>query len=262
MTHPPGAIIFAGGEFLRYSGFMFSLLEMEKPAGTRVLMKQSTSVVDNLNYCIRNLPPECEWVHIQADDHIWKPDALTRLLDRQVDVIVPLMLKRAPPFNTVLFKNRTAEGYMPYAIEDLPREGLVKAYAAGSGGMTIRRHVLDVIGDPWFTYTDGEYLNEDLALCGKIRDAGFTIWCDVEVPMGHRASYTVWPVCDEKGWGIGLNLGQSPDGTPQVTTIRPTKEARNGSGTGIGDREQHSGRVRAERGVDGARRTVGEAAHR
>ena len=43
--------------------------------------------------------------------------------------------------------------------------------------------------------------------------------------MGHRATYTVWPVYDEEGWGIGMNMGQNKeDGKPQSLTIRPREK--------------------------------------
>jgi hypothetical protein len=52
--HPPGSVIFSGGEFLRFSGFFFSTLNMLKPPGSVVLMKQSVGIVENLNYCVKH----------------------------------------------------------------------------------------------------------------------------------------------------------------------------------------------------------------
>jgi hypothetical protein len=225
VTHPPGAIIFAGGEFLRFSGFMFSLLKMEKPDRTQIIMKQSVSLVENLNDCIRGLNDESQWIWIQSDDQLWEPDALTRQLDHELDVVVPLILQRSPPFSSVVFKERTEDGYLPFRLEEIPEEELFAVHAAGTGGMLVRRPVLDAIGEPWFSYEDGIYLNEDLTFSNKIRRAGFTIWCDPTVRMGHRATYSVWPVYDSEGWGIGMNMGQSKeDGRPNQMTIRPRKE--------------------------------------
>lgn len=224
-AHPPGSIIFAGGEFLRYSGFMFSLLGMMKPDDTQVLMKQSVSVVDNLNHCIRGM--RGDWIHIQSDDHLWEKDALIRLLDWDVDVVVPLILMRSPPYAPVIYKDLNEDGYLPYELGELPQEGLIEVFAAGSGGMTIRKHVLDAIGDPWFEYDSGQHLNEDLVLCRKIREAGFKIHCDVSVVMGHRASHTIWPIYDDRsGWSIGFNLGPASDGKSNSIIVRPNSVTR------------------------------------
>lgn len=224
-VHPPGSIIFAGGEFLRYSGFMFSLLAMQKPDETQVLMKQSVSVVDNLNHCIRNM--RGDWVHIQSDDQLWEEDALIRLLDWEVDVVVPLILMRAPPYAPVIYKELGPDGYLPFELGELPAEGLIEVFAAGSGGMTIRKHVLDAIGDPWFEYDGGQHLNEDLVLCRKIREAGFNIYCDVSVGMGHRASHTIWPIRDDdSGWCIGFNLGPTQDGKANSVIVRPNQVSK------------------------------------
>lgn len=206
-VHPPGSIIIAAAEFLRYGAFVNSLLQTQHPAGTAILIQQSIAVVENLNDCIRKMTGD--WIWIQADDQSWQPDALLKLLDRQVDIVVPLILKRSPPFHPVAFKDYDADsGFFPYALNELPTTGLVPVIAAGSGGMLIRKHVLDELGDPWFTYGNGETLNEDLRFCLRIlEETDFKIWLDVDVQMGHRATYMVEPDLNGDHWDVSLNLG-------------------------------------------------------
>lgn len=217
--HPPGTIVIAAGEFLRYGAFTNSLLQTQHPAGTSILIKQSVAIVENLNDCIRKMTGD--WIWIQADDQSWQPDALIRLLDRNVDIVVPLILKRAPPYHPVAFKDYDpAEGFFPYALTELPTTGLVELVAAGSGGMLIRKHVLDTLGDPWFTYGSGETLNEDLRFCRRIvEETDYKIWLDVEVQMGHRGSYTVEPALTDDHWDVGLNFGTAPNGNKNSIVI-------------------------------------------
>jgi hypothetical protein len=220
--HPPGAIVIAAGEFLRYGAFVNSMLQTIHPPGTSIFIKQSVAVVENLNDCIRKMPRDAAWLWVQADDQSWKEDALIRLLDRQVDAVVPLILKRSPPYQPVVFKSyEKGKGFMPYALEELPAKGLMKVRWAGSGGLLVRRNVLDKIGDPWFTYGEGEHLNEDLRFCNRIADAGFDLWLDPEVQMGHRGSYTVQPVYEGDRWGIGLNMGQMANGKSNTIVVHP-----------------------------------------
>lgn len=219
--HPPGSIIIAAGEFLRHGAFVNSLLQTKHPAGTSILIKQSVAVVENLNDCIRKMTGD--WIWIQADDQSWKPTALISLLDRGVDVVVPLILKRSPPYHPVAFKHYDPEqGFFPFALTELPTTGLVELAAAGSGGMLIRKHVLDAVGGkagPWFTYGSGETLNEDLRFCLRVIEAGFKIHLDVEVQMGHRASYTVEPTLTGDHWDVGLNFGQATNGNTNSIII-------------------------------------------
>ena len=108
-------------------------------------------------------------------------------------------------------------------------QGLMEVFVAGSGGMLVRRHVLDAVGWPkdapwnerhWFEYEQGEHLNEDFVFCRKVREAGFKIWCDVEVQMGHRGMMTAWPLPNDDGtWSLGLNLGAATHGKSNTIVI-------------------------------------------
>jgi GT2 family glycosyltransferase len=167
-----------------------------------------------------------EWIHIQSDDHIWEPDALIKLLDREVDVIVPIILMRSPPFSTLIFKDLTDEGYMPFSFEEIPEKGMMEVFAAGTGGMTIRKNVLDAIGEPWFKYREGIHLSEDLYLCQRIREAGFKIWCDVEVRMGHRGTHTVYPIYEDGTWAAGLKLGDATNSKLNMISLHPKLEEK------------------------------------
>lgn len=224
--HPPGTIVLALGEFLRYSASVRSLMRLEAPPGSGYLMKQSPDVVANLNNCIREAldgDKGTGWVHIQADDHVYTPDLLLRLLNRDVDVIVPLIYMRSPPFRPVVFKDYTeGEGYMPYRWGELPEQGLMKVFAAGTGGMLIRRRVLDAIGDPWFQYVQGGNLNEDLIFCRRVREAGFDIWLDVDVQMGHCGTFIVAPDWDDsaKRWDVRVALGPPTGGKTNTVVLR------------------------------------------
>ena len=229
--HPPGTIIIAAGEFLRFGSFVNSMLQVLHPPGTQILIKQSVALVDNYNDCLRKMTGD--WCWIQADDQTWEKEALLMLLDRDVDVVVPLILKRSPPYQTVIYKDQTDEGYMPFALSELPDTGLMEVHSAGSGGMLIRRRVLEAIGIPhdapwekrhWFTYGDGVHLNEDLVLCKRIREAGFKIHVDVDVTMGHRGTYTVLPIFEDGRWGIGMNMGQASNGKSNTVVIHPTEK--------------------------------------
>lgn len=218
-AHGPGTIGFSVGEIVRYIGFVVSLQRCWRPEGTTSSYGQSVSIPENMNTIIRGMPPQSEWLWIQSDDHLWHDDALRRLLDRDVDVVVPLIIRRSPPFIPIVNTDMTSLGHRAFAYSELPTEGMFEVYSAGSGGMLIRRHVLDAIidmqgHDRVFEVEAGDKLAEDYVLCRKIREAGFTIWCDADVVMGHQAVFAVWPEARDGKWALRFDMGTNPAGKP------------------------------------------------
>ena len=214
--YPPGTIGVSMGETWRHAGSLMCLVGCWKPWGTRTMFAQSISVPFNMNRIISaTLADESlEWLFIQADDQLWSSHAIKQMLDRQVDVLVPLILRRGPPFVPVIYKELTEDGYVPFGYDELPTEGLVECRMAGSGGMLVRRNVLEAIREHhenWFEYEP--HGAPDFNFASKILDEGFKIWADMDVHMGHIGAFTIWPhVTDEDTWQIGFDMGQSKQG--------------------------------------------------
>jgi hypothetical protein len=227
--HPPGTVIVPCSDLARYHAFTVSMLALDLPEDSHVLVVRSMDVTSTLNSCIREMVGE--WVWLQADDHHFPPDSLTRLLDRDVDVVVPMMNRKAPPFDLVAYKSETTTigqdgreypAYEKFDIDEIPATGLMEIYAAGSGSMLVRKHVLDAIGDPWFHNPQGTVINDDLEFCRKIRDAGYTIWMDTEVSVGHIGHFTSYYSHHNGRWGITMDFGG-----PGTNRVWLTKEAIN-----------------------------------
>lgn len=195
-----GTIGVVSGEFVRYSDFCLALTILGKPDGTKLIWTKSSDVAGNMNTICRKF--QGDWVWFIGDDHVFDPDIVLRLLSRNVDVVVPFCLKRSPPFDPVVYSHQNERG--EYVGAELPASGLAEVYACGSAGLLVRRRVLEAIEDPWFEKTNGP--NEDLNFFAKVRESGFTIWCDVDCRLGHMASHTVWPAYREEGWHADIQL--------------------------------------------------------
>jgi len=210
--HPPGTIVIPVADLMRYSEFFIDYSQLLAsgglPKGSGVQIRRSGSVVENINMSLAEMPPEHEWAWIMGDDHRFDPSILVRLLEHPYDVVVPLGVKRTPPFSLGIFKEagefiderlgRTYPGYLPYNLDEVPDHPF-QVVAAGSGGMLIRRHVLTALGYPYFESSDGVYLNEDLEFCRRIRALGFEVWCDPNNMLGHIGSIGIWPHRLENG---------------------------------------------------------------
>ena len=199
LSESPGTIAVPTSEIGRFTMFTVSLAATRQPAGTHLSVTASASVTENLNTTLRGLRDEDRWVWVLGDDHVWKPDALTRLLEAldenpEIDVLVPLVTKRNPPWHLVDFYDagsvdeRGVPQWQPIPWEEIPESGVFEVDAAGSAGMLIRREVLDTLGDPWFENTGGVILNEDVYFCQKARRAGFRVFATADVVMNCEKS--------------------------------------------------------------------------
>jgi hypothetical protein len=197
-----GTIGVLSGDRTTYRDFAVSVIHHQSPPGTKLIWTQGADIVGNMNAIVRGMVGE--WLWLLGDDHTFDFDLLQRLLEHDVDVVVPVCLKRSPPYAPVVYSHQNEDGEYVTFLR-LPRRGLVEIHAAGSAGMLIRRPVLDAIGDPWFETHGG--LNEDLSFCAKVREAGLRLWCDTESSMGHIGQVEVWPEWREGEWMIQLRLG-------------------------------------------------------
>lgn len=268
--HGPGCIIVPVADHLRYSQFFTSFHAMRKPAGTVLANPRSSAITISFNAAVYQMPEEAEWAFFLGDDHVMGPDTLIDLLDMEVEVAVPLVCKRSFPFNLVTFRHRVDQDWIDprthraypnwefYEPADIPAAPF-KVAAAGSAGMLVRRHVFDVLEPPYFESTDGAATNEDLGFCEKVTAAGFDIWCNPQIRIGHILETVVWPVWQEGRLQIVMDVG---NGKTVVFKDEPEKEAEsNGNGHVVGDREQDPRRLRAGGDLDGADRVLREAAH-
>ena len=163
-------------------------------------MQMGADICGQLNTMIRGLQDD-EWLWIMGDDHTWDWDLLPRLLEHDVDVIVPHCLRRNPPWMPVVNEGETDDGWQIGA--QLPEEGLTEIWSAGSAGMLIKREVLDAIGDPWFIPAQNAVgLNQDIYFCQRAREAGFKIYCDPSALLGHVSNYTICPSHEAGSWNM------------------------------------------------------------
>jgi len=184
----------------------------------------SASVTENINAAIRQMRKHDKWLWILGDDHVWPNDCLLNLLNTleehpEIDILVPLVVKRNPPWHLVIFHDAgtyspdtvhanggDASGYpqwKPYTWDEVPPCGVFEIDAAGSAGMLIKKEVLDKIGDPWFASTDGVFLNEDVMFCTKAKEAGFKIYATADMTMGHLGIFNVRPLYKQDDNGVG-----------------------------------------------------------
>jgi hypothetical protein len=197
-----GVIGVSGAELARYAIFYDSLLHLATPPLTALIQARGANIAENRNgIAERALKMGAEWILYLDDDQVLAPHTLIDLLARNKDVISGLYVQREAPFTPLVFDQEDSEGYcLPRLLERGDR-GLVSVKATGAGCMLVATNVLRAMEEPWWRLgqitKDG--WGDDLNFCHRVREAGFEVWCDLDVVVGHQTNGTLWPKRGENG---------------------------------------------------------------
>ena len=197
------------GDLTRYTPAMRSITQLAVPANTCEYWQSGSNVADNINTTLEaTLAHEMfEWVWLMGDDHTFPENVLLSLLDRDVDVVVPLCLNRFPPFDPTIVK----KGGLT-RLENLPTGGLYELQdgeTCGDAGMLIRRRVLEAIERPWYDrLRSGSLGVDDQCFVDRVKRAGFKVHVDIDNRLGHMSPFTMLPVLDAAGkWHVRFICG-------------------------------------------------------
>jgi GT2 family glycosyltransferase len=222
----------ASGESLRFSQFVTSIYGLTRPPNTVFMQSIGFSVATNWNIIARTFlrhPDKLDWLLLVEDDHLLPQDTIIRMLAHDVDIVSALYVQRVAPFGACVF-DRVEEGTGRVFNRILRKgdRGLVPVMAVGGGCLLIKRRVLEVIGDPWWDYGHTAFpdaCNHDINFSRRVREAGFQIWCDLELAIEHMVIMPVKPFRKADGtWrtklstgATGIEVGAASDTEPGET---------------------------------------------
>jgi len=114
-------------------------------------------------------------------------DFLKKLLDHKKDIVGCLYFHRGGEYKPVLMKEFDKGKYTFLNDSDIKHE-LQEVDVQGGGVMLIDMKIFDKILPPYFEpemQTEGENFGTDIQLCRKAKAAGFKVWCDTSIVVGH-----------------------------------------------------------------------------
>ena len=132
----------------------------------------------------------CEYLFFVDDDMMVPVDLFYKLVANGKDICAALAFTRNPDHKAVCYE--TKEGFDQSSgsqygftkfVENYPKDQLFECDAVGFGAVLIRTEVLKKIPQPWFFGM--ERTGEDITLCIKARKAGFSVWMDSRIKLGH-----------------------------------------------------------------------------
>ena len=142
----------------------------------------------------------CEYLFFLDDDHVidWEdlqgPASRYGMLqtlishleaDPKRGIVGALYYHRGGECKPVLMKEGKDGGYY-WMREDQITNSLQEVAVTGGGCMLIKLSIFDKIKSPWFE--PELQLGTDLQICKKAAEAGFSVWCDTSIKIGHVLS--------------------------------------------------------------------------
>ncbi|CAB5083047.1 Anp1 [Burkholderia cenocepacia] len=155
-----------------------------------LLNAKGSLVVTNRNTLVDQAAQlDCEWLLFLDSDLVFPRDTVARLIAHDKDIVGATYCKRVPPYEVL---GRTLTGERLEAAF-----GLVEVAGLPTGCLLVRRAVFDALRRPYFrtpAHEDGDVdgmpahiEGEDYYFCRVAREAGFSVWLDVDLTMqlGH-----------------------------------------------------------------------------
>jgi hypothetical protein len=136
-----------------------------------------------------------DYVAMIDDDMNGPPDLWKRLLERDVDIIAPLMFMRSPEIidgeeihHPVIYAMRgewTGNNWdsKSTVVRSYPRDTLVEVDAVGFGAVLIKTSVLKEMKNGWFF--NMHQTGEDVNFCIEAKKYGFRVFCDTTIKLDH-----------------------------------------------------------------------------
>ena len=209
MSNVVGVIGVSSGEVGRHASFYDELTHVNRPDGTIITHAIGLYINENRNQIANHaIELGAEWIWYVDDDHCFHPDTLERLLAHRVDIVSGIYVKRVSPFLPVLYDKADESGELikhTFTSQDV---GLKPVLAVGAGCLLVNTRVHKALGTPYwrFSYNSQGGLNgEDIDFCQRARAHGFTIWCDMDAPIGHYITAVAYPYQETPGaWTLRI----------------------------------------------------------
>jgi len=187
-----------------YRSFFVSWTRMIKPVDYELILPQISPAhfADN-HAAIRNgmakaaLDKGCTHIMMMDTDQVYPPDTLVKLLNHDLPVVCGKVHRRYPPFDPLLYQKTRHK----YKFTDTPDEvwkkgGLVEVKATGAACLLVKDEVFKSMKYPWFRILPPNSrrdftVGEDVYFWVQVRKAGYKIFVDTSIEIGHIAPLIV-----------------------------------------------------------------------
>lgn len=174
------------------SAFFKSYALMHKP--DHVYIQADNGGICGLrnNIVERALYEGCTHLIMMDTDQIYPADTIPRLLAHNLPVVGARVHRRYPPYDSLMLRIEEVDEHTNkyVSVDDWEEGELVEVDATGGGCVMFNLDVFRKLPYPWFK--DGrEGVGEDIGLCQDLKAAGYRIFVDSSIEVGHMATMVV-----------------------------------------------------------------------
>lgn len=140
----------------------------------------------------------CKYLFMVDDDMLAPPDLFYKLAVHDKDICAALAFTRNPDHKPVIYETMdegfdyatgTRYGGFTRFVNNYPKNQLVECDAVGFGAVLIKTDIFKKLKKPWFFGMEGT--GEDITLCIKAKKAGFRVYMDTAIKLGHLGSQAI-----------------------------------------------------------------------
>jgi hypothetical protein len=165
---------------------------MEKP--DFVFLHADNGGIDTLRNDIVKKALDMDLTHLlMCDvDQVYPVDMVEKLLRHRKSIVGGYICRRYPPFDPIMMRVSN-KGYVP--IEDYEMGDLVSVDATGTGCIMYDMEIFRKMPYPWFRFQtnpeNGMTIGEDIGFCQDLKAAGYDIFVDTSVEIGHLSTMII-----------------------------------------------------------------------
>ena len=180
------------------SPFVDSFCQITKPAHL-YLKPSSGGPIDSVrnDLVLKALACDCTHIWMTDTDQVYPQNVLMQLLEHDVDIIAAKVHKRYPPYDPILLRGNL-DHFDLVPDEEWSKDGgqTIEVDATGFGSVLINMEVFEKIDRPWFQFDlshpgPGGPVGEDIGFYTKARAAGFRVFVDCSIKIGHLTRMTI-----------------------------------------------------------------------
>jgi GT2 family glycosyltransferase len=169
---------------------LMNLIYSLRHIGLKIVIPTGNVLINNQQIVEEALKAKADYLLFIDADMVFPPDALTKLLAHDKDIIGVHYNNREMPLVSTIRMLREDGNFYQVDTKLMPRR-LFECGSVGKGLVLIKMRVFEKIKKPWyeFQYKDGELMTEDINFCLKAHKAGFRVWCDPTIKVKHIGDY-------------------------------------------------------------------------
>lgn len=178
-----------------HSKFVLSFILMEKPREYAFFLPQFPGYIDKIrnNIVEQALKSECTHLLMMDTDQTYPIETIPKLMFHDKDIVAAKVHRRYPLFDPILYRG-SINNFTSVPDEEWIGADLVEIDATGTGCVLFDLKVFENIPYPWFkeeTGDDGKPIGEDIYFYAKAKEAGYQIFADVSLKIGHLSTLEI-----------------------------------------------------------------------